>query len=76
MSITLKGFRNKLLEELRLDIYLAKSFKGNSQYEQGRKDTTRNHLVLLGYDKAKLMTVEDIDELMKYEVEGFNGVKV
>jgi len=69
MSITLKVVKAKLLEELRLDIYLKESFKkdsfgSNSQYELGREDTTRNHLVLLGYDKDKLMTVEDIDELL------------
>ena len=65
MSITLESLKAKLLEELRLDIYLKNSFGSNNHYEQGRQDTTRNHLVLLGYDKSKLMTVEDIDELMR-----------
>ena len=65
MSITLKAVKAKLLEELRLDIYLKNSFGSNNHYEQGREDTTRNHLVLLGYDKNKLMTVKDIDELIK-----------
>ena len=65
MSITLESLKAKLLEELRLDIYLAISFGSNNQYEQGRQDTTRNHLVLMGYDKNKLMTVKDIDELIK-----------
>lgn len=64
MSITLKAIKAKLLEELRLDIYLANSFGRNNRYEQGREDATRNHLVILGYDKDKLMTVEDIDELL------------
>lgn len=68
MSITLKAVKAKLLEELRLDVYLANSFGSNNHYEQGRQDTTRNHLVLLGYDKDKLMTVEDIDELMGVQV--------
>lgn len=76
MSITLKALKAILLEELRLDIYLAKSFNGNNQYEQGRQDTTRNHLVLLGYDKKKLMTVEDIDVLVKCEIGRVKGVKV
>jgi len=64
MSMTLKALRAELLQDLRLDIYLKHSFGSNNQYEQGREDTTRHHLVLLGYDKDKLMTVEDIDELM------------
>jgi len=64
MSITIKVLKAKLLEELRLDIYLANSFGRNNHYEQGREDTTRNHLVLLGYDKDKLRTVKDIDVLM------------
>ena len=64
MSITLKAVKAKLLEELRLDIYLANSFGSNNHYEQGRQDTTRNHLVLLGCDKAKLMKVKDIDKLL------------
>ena len=62
--LKLKEIKAKLLEELRLDIYLKNSFGSNNHYEQGRLDTTRNHLVLLGYDKAKLMTVKDIDVLM------------
>ena len=61
---TLKAVKAKLLEELRLDIYLAKSFGSNDHYEQGRQDTTRNHLVLLGCDKSKLITVEGVDELI------------
>ena len=65
MSITLQAVKAKLLEELRLDIYLAKSFGGNNHYEQGREDTTRNHLVLLGYEKDKLMTVKGVDGLIK-----------
>ena len=65
MSITLKSLKAKLLEELRLDIYLAMSFGSNNHYEQGRQDTTRNHLVLLGCDKSKLMTVKDVDELIR-----------
>ena len=64
MSITLESLKARLLEELRLDIYLAISFGSNNHYEQGRQDTTRNHLVLLGYDKDKLRTVKDIDELL------------
>ena len=65
MPITLESLKAKLLEELRLDIYLAMSFGSNNHYEQGREDTTRNHLVLLGCDKAKLRTVKDIDELIR-----------
>ena len=61
MVITLKTLKTELLEELRLDVYLKKSWGSNTHYEQGREDTTRNHLVLLGYDKDKLMTVKDID---------------
>lgn len=68
MSITLKVVKAKLLEELRLDIYLKNSFGSNNQYELGREDTTRNHLVLLGCDKSKLMTVKDIDELMGVKI--------
>ena len=64
MSITLKAVKARLLEELRLDIYLRNSFGSNNHYEQGREDTTRNCLVLLGYDKNKLMTVKDIDVLL------------
>ena len=64
MPITLKSLKAKLLEELRLDIYLKNSFGSNNHYEQGRQDTTRNHLVLLGYDKDKLRTVKDIDKLL------------
>jgi len=67
MSITLKALKAKLLEELRLDIYLKSSFEKPTVYELGREDATRNHLVLLGYNKDKLMTVENIDKLMKYE---------
>ena len=63
--LKLKEIKAKLLEELRLDIYLVMSFGNNNHYEQGRQDTTRNHLVLLGYDKNRLMTVKDIDELIK-----------
>lgn len=65
MPITLESLKARLLEELRLDIYLAMSFGSNNHYEQGREDMTRNVLVLLGYDKAKLGTVKDIDELIK-----------
>ncbi|MCK4328293.1 hypothetical protein KAX02_00465 [candidate division WOR-3 bacterium] len=65
MSIILKAVKAKLLEELRLDIYLKNSFGGNNHYEQGREDTTRNHLVLLGYEKDKLMTVKGVDGLIK-----------
>lgn len=68
MSITLKSLKARLLEELRLDVYLMNSFGSNNHYEQGREDTTRNHLVLLGYDKSKLMTVEDINELLGVKV--------
>ena len=68
MPITLKAVKAKLLEELRLDIYLKNSFGSNNHYEQGRLDTTRNHLVLLGYDKDKLMMVEGIDVLMEVKV--------
>jgi len=64
MSMTLKALKAELLQDLRLDVYLKHSFGSNNHYEQGREDTTRHHLVLLGYDKDKLMTVEDIDELM------------
>lgn len=63
--MTLETLKAKLLEELRLSIYLKKSFEKPTAYELGREDTERNHLVLLGYDKTKLMTVEDIDELIK-----------
>lgn len=65
MLITLKSLKAELLEELRLDIYLKNSFGSNNHYEQGREDTTRNHLVSLGCDKDKLMEVKDIDELIK-----------
>ena len=61
----LKEIKTHLLEELRLDIYLTMSFGSNNHYGQGRQDTTRNHLVLLGYDKDKLMTVKSIDVLLK-----------
>ena len=61
--ITIKALKLTLLERLRLDIYL-KDFSSSYRYAQGREDTTRNHLVLLGFDKAKLMTVKDIDELL------------
>lgn len=64
MSITLKALKVKLLEELRLSIYLKESFEKPTAYELGREDTTRNHLVLLGYDKDKLRSVRDIDELL------------
>ena len=64
MSITLESLKARLLEELRLDIYLTNSFGSNNHYEQGRQDTTRNHLVLLGYDKNMLMEVKDIDGLL------------
>ena len=63
--LKLKEIKTRLLGELRLDIYLAMSFGSNNHYEQGRQDTTRNHLVLLGYDKAKLMTVEGVDVLIR-----------
>ena len=62
--ITMKELKLKLLGELRLDIYLKRNFRSNSQYEQGREDITRYHLTLLGYDKGKLMEVKDIDELL------------
>lgn len=68
MSITLKALKAELLQELRLDVYLKNSFENPTAYELGREDTTRNHLVLLGYDKDKLMTVEDIDKLMGVRV--------
>ena len=69
MPITLESLKARLLEELRLDIYLTSTNRSyNYHYEQGRQDTTRNHLVLLGYDKTKLMTVKDIDELMRVGV--------
>ena len=64
MSVTLKAVKAKLLEELRLDIYLKNGFEKFSAYAMGREDTTRNHLVLLGYDKDELATVEDIDVLL------------
>ena len=61
----IKALKLTLLEQLRLDIYLNNNNRSyNNQYAQGREDTTRNHLVLLGYDKDKLMTIEDIDVLL------------
>ena len=62
---TLKELKAKLLEALRLDIYLKKSFDSADEYEQGREDAHRNTLVWMGYDKRKLMTVKHIDELIK-----------
>jgi len=65
--ITRKALKLTLLERLRLDIYLNcynRNRNYNIQYAQGREDTTRNHLVLLGFEKDKLMTVKDIDELL------------
>ncbi len=64
MSITMKALKAKLLEELRLTVYLKNSFEKPTAYELGREDNTRHVLVLLGFDKDKLMTVKDIDVLL------------
>lgn len=60
----MKALKTKLLEEFRLTIYLKNSFGKPTAYELGREDATRNHLVLLGFEKDKLMEVKDIDELL------------
>ncbi len=64
-TITIKALRSKLLSELRLTIYLKNSFEKPTAYELGKEDTTRHVLVLLGFDEAKLMTVESIDILLE-----------
>ena len=64
MSITMKALKAKLLEELRLIIYLKNSFEKPTAYELGKEDNTRRVLVMLGFDEAKLGTVESIDKLL------------
>ena len=64
----MKALKLTLLERLRYDIYLNNNNRSyNNQHAQGKEDTTRNHLVLLGFDRDKLMTVEDIDKLLGVE---------
>jgi hypothetical protein len=65
MKMTINEIKAKLLEELRLSIYLRKSFEKPTAYELGREDNTRHVLNLLGYERSKLGEVKDIDELMK-----------
>lgn len=68
--ITTKDLEKKLLEELRLDVYL----DDKSQYAYGREDATRHVLVLLGYEKDKLITVKDIDKLLGVLYETLNHI--